>query len=602
MRQGAAAAITVADTLLPQRGVADLSAALSINDAPGAAVSVRLRGPADVVGIDARQIVRIDPHPDTSDFEPNYFACIEFDRPDFPWLFTPARANASGQLRPWLCLVVVREQDGVAITPASASSLPVLRITSPANPADELPDLTDCWAWAHAQVAAADTSAATVRTALRGATELSLSRLLCPRLLEPDTDYIACVVPTFELGRRAGLGDTLAESDVTAANALAAAWSMDHAAGAAVPAGRCQVPVYHHWRFKTGASGDFESLARRLHPQPAPERLGLRPIDISQPGFALAAPLAEGTTIDLEGALKPMDAPSDPPAWPAGRGERVPDGARRDRQRARPGGNRRSARRSVARTAALRPMVCGAPTVSPTAASWLDELNLDPRYRAIAAFGTHVVQEHQEALMASAWEQAAELQRSEPALAPVAAEPRCRQRAAREAHRAARPEALLRVARRRSDGCARRCPGSRRENRRRADRVIGIAGAGDEHRDAPHRTRARAADAAPQRAGHQAPRDRHVDRQAQHRTGAIFTTVPTPTLATINAIRQRLAANANIASFGAVTGDTVANMRGRPLFRVMAEGQPVPVAPLQGLPPSADSAAARDFRPRRSSI
>ena len=157
VREGVAASIPVADTLLPQRGVADLSVALSINDAPGAAVSVRLRGPADVTGIDARQVVRMEPHPDTSDFEPNYFACIEFDRPDFPWLFTPARANASGQLRPWLCLVVVREQDGVAITPASASSLPVLRITSPAHPVDELPDLTDCWAWAHGQVAAADT-------------------------------------------------------------------------------------------------------------------------------------------------------------------------------------------------------------------------------------------------------------------------------------------------------------------------------------------------------------------------------------------------------------------------------------------------------------
>ena len=43
---------------------------------------------------------------------------------------------------------------------------------------------------------------------------------------------------------------------------------------------------------------------------------------------------------------------------------------------------------------------------------WFDLLNADPRHRVIAALGTRVVQEHQEALMASAWEQAADLQRA----------------------------------------------------------------------------------------------------------------------------------------------------------------------------------------------
>ena len=45
-------------------------------------------------------------------------------------------------------------------------------------------------------------------------------------------------------------------------------------------------------------------------------------------------------------------------------------------------------------------------------AKWLDQLNLDPRSRTVAAFGTRVIQEHQEALMAAAWDQAAELQRA----------------------------------------------------------------------------------------------------------------------------------------------------------------------------------------------
>jgi hypothetical protein len=41
----------------------------------------------------------------------------------------------------------------------------------------------------------------------------------------------------------------------------------------------------------------------------------------------------------------------------------------------------------------------------------LDELNLDPRHRAVAALGTRIVQTQQEQLMASAWEQLGEIER-----------------------------------------------------------------------------------------------------------------------------------------------------------------------------------------------
>src|SRR4030095_2701741 len=143
-------------------------------------VNVRLRGPADIVGIDAHQIIRTDPRPGTTDFEPNCFPSIEFDRPDFPWLFTPARANGNGQLRPWLCLVVVRKQAGVQITSTADSPLPALRIGDGANPFVALPDLGDSGAWAHSQAAAGGASDATaVRTALEGAPHLALSRLVC---------------------------------------------------------------------------------------------------------------------------------------------------------------------------------------------------------------------------------------------------------------------------------------------------------------------------------------------------------------------------------------------------------------------------------------
>ena len=79
-------------------------------------------------------IVRLEPKPRTSDFEPNYFPFIEFDRPEFPWLFSPAKADAQGRLRPWLVLVVVRKQRGVELRPADDTPLPVLEIKPPARP------------------------------------------------------------------------------------------------------------------------------------------------------------------------------------------------------------------------------------------------------------------------------------------------------------------------------------------------------------------------------------------------------------------------------------------------------------------------------------
>jgi hypothetical protein len=50
-------------------------------------------------------------------------------------------------------------------------------------------------------------------------------------------------------------------------------------------------------------------------------------------------------------------------------------------------------------------------SLPPTLVAWLDELNLDPRHRAVAALGTQVVQTQQEELMASAWEQLGEIDR-----------------------------------------------------------------------------------------------------------------------------------------------------------------------------------------------
>ena len=60
---------------------------------------------------------------------------------------------------------------------------------------------------------AARRDAGSLKQSLAGDPALTVSRLLCPRRLDPLTDYLACVVPAFELGRKAGLGFPIQPDD-----------------------------------------------------------------------------------------------------------------------------------------------------------------------------------------------------------------------------------------------------------------------------------------------------------------------------------------------------------------------------------------------------
>jgi hypothetical protein len=108
----------------PSQNFVTLQVAVAVNTTAAAAVTVRLFGPGQVTGVDPRAISRMEPRSNTANFEPNYFPLVEFATPDFPWVFSPAVASGSG-LRPWLCLVVVKEQAGVTLMPRP-NALPLL--------------------------------------------------------------------------------------------------------------------------------------------------------------------------------------------------------------------------------------------------------------------------------------------------------------------------------------------------------------------------------------------------------------------------------------------------------------------------------------------
>ncbi|HEX2225624.1 MAG TPA: hypothetical protein VHM64_00680, partial [Candidatus Binatia bacterium] len=264
LRQGSAAGIVNVDSLTANQP-AKVSLPVTLKFAElSATAQLQLYGPADVTAIDARQIVRTEPRPFTTDYPYNLFPSIEFDRPDFPWLFTPASPGANERLRPWLCLVVVKKQEGVQLTRKDNAALPVLEIAAPARPELELPDPEESWAWAHAQISGAITdSAATLKGAITQSPERTVSRLICPRRLDAATAYYACVVPAFEVGRKTALGLAVAESELTQ---LAPAWQ---ASATAV-----SLPVYFSWEFSTGENADFESLVRLLEPRALDDQVG----------------------------------------------------------------------------------------------------------------------------------------------------------------------------------------------------------------------------------------------------------------------------------------------------------------------------------------
>jgi hypothetical protein len=391
VRQGAAAGITMPDSLgMDQRADVSLPVSVQLTNFDVPARDVRLYGPADVTAIDPRQIVRVQPRHLTTNFESNFFPLIEFDRPDFPWLFTPAKPGSGERLRPWICLVVVRKRPGVTLGGSATSPLSVLEFTSPV--AEDLPDLDESWAWAHAQVVG---SATDTVPALRGVIERApartVSRLICPRRLDPDVAYIACVVPAFDVGRRAALGFAIAEQELTQ---LAPAWRLDQ------PTKPFQLPVFYSWEFTTGPEGDFESLVRDLKPRPLPKEVGTRPLDLTRPGFGLPP----GGVVPMKGILKPPEpATAEPQPVPQPLTGQLADVLNAP---------------ANAQTAPLPQDPIVAPPIYGSAyppkerveiggvpRHWINDLNLDPRDRIAASFGTRIVQEDQEHLMASAWQQ-----------------------------------------------------------------------------------------------------------------------------------------------------------------------------------------------------
>ncbi len=361
-------------------------------------IELYLYGPADIIGIDRRQIIRTEPQPNTQNFLPNYLAAIEFDRPDFPWLFTPAKAEEVHQrLRPWICLIVVRQQEGISLSSPSGRLLPVLKIDSEELLAQELPDLSESWAWAHSQVIHAQ---GLLDDALKKHPDLTLSRLLCPRRLEENTNYYACLVPTFEVGRKVGLKAhfTDVEKNIDT-QLLEPAWDLSKSMQLPF-----ELPVYYHWEFRTGQSGDFKELAEKLTPRTY-KNIGSRKLFVGRGGVPDWVDMG---IVELEGVFRPVkNLPSD-----------TIEEVEQDWVE-----SLKNLLHQTIETESTSEPIVGPPIYAhfhhssegmfDQQPNWLSDLNLNVRHRSAAGLGVFFVQKLQEELMHSAWQQLGDIQRAQ---------------------------------------------------------------------------------------------------------------------------------------------------------------------------------------------
>ena len=456
LRQGVANNITSADLDASVKVRAAVQVSLELNaTAPDGGTQtetitrpVSLYGPGDIVGLESRAIIRTEPRHWITNFEPNYLPCVEFYDEDLPWRYTPAAPNGH-RLRPWIALVVLKEGEFEEGRNIQGKPLPYISVPD----ASVFPGAEGLWAWAHVHVnrglTASDSEITSndmgavvpkLQAALEKDPDLGYSRLICPRKLEENTAYHAFVVPVFESGRLAGLGLDPAGTP----HATFSAWA-DYPSGTRPEP--TNYPVYFRWFFRTGTKGDFEYLVRLLEPKPVDPRVGRRDMDVQNPGANLpgitdpqlggvlrlggarAVPrvllsedeLAEADMYDQWDQPRPhpfqqrlaalINLADDYQAKAADAANT--DAGLEDVFRPDPDADPDDDPDPLitpplygqwhALTRRLLEDRDGAP-LSPVE-NWVHDLNLDPRYRVPAGFGTGVVQDNQEQYMDAAWGQ-----------------------------------------------------------------------------------------------------------------------------------------------------------------------------------------------------
>ncbi|ALL71389.1 hypothetical protein K788_0001812 (plasmid) [Paraburkholderia caribensis MBA4] len=303
-------------------------------DSANGGVDFEIMSAADIAGIQPQEIIRTAPPRFADNAETTKLVHVDFAAPDLPWRYTP-RLVVSDQLTPWLILLVGTTEE----LKVDGAKLIVLKAETVL--ADH--DLKQAKFWAHVQSDGTSTT----------------SRILSPRRLQPNTVYIAALVPAFDAS-----GDYC--------------WNLS--AGRSAPA----LPLYYSWQFSTGEEGDFETLATAIEPRRV-ENLGRAPLMYRRGGVQ--------EPLHVRGAITSLG--SDPDGEPEA-------AARADLTLFTSAVEALSAGDPLGRSVVSLPRY-GRPWVEdPGTTVWTQTLNTDPRFRGTAGLGMWMGIEFQQALVDAA--------------------------------------------------------------------------------------------------------------------------------------------------------------------------------------------------------
>jgi hypothetical protein len=284
--------------------------------------------------------------------------------------------------------------------------------------------------------------------------DLAYSRIICPVKLNENTAYHAFLIPAFESGRLAGLGKNVeeifnAQNSPFLPTTMAWAKSSDTNDPRVDPQ---QFPVYYRWYFRTGNVGDFEYLVRLLEPKLIDSRVGTRNMNVTNPGSNVDGISDTETKPDgslyqpLNGILRLGGALKIPEIAIANKDEYLKyenwdrpfprkfqnqlatfvnlanDYSENSTRVSHSNLNLPDAIKDTVPADATEPDPD--PLITPPIygrwhaltqklliaddkpdTNWIHRINLDPRHRVTAGFGTKIIQKNQENYMESAWQQ-----------------------------------------------------------------------------------------------------------------------------------------------------------------------------------------------------
>ena len=326
-------------------------------------------------------------------------------RPDFPWLLTPARATAATTCGPGSfssCSIGRRcacralkpgrplpsiELDGGTRGDRAARSLRVVAVGARAGRIGE----------------GAKADEAGLAAEMKQFQERNISRLVCPRRLEPRKNYVACVVPATTAAVCAGWVSRCVARNLGRCMEPCAAHG--HRAAGVLPLGVLDRSRRRHRNARAPFgtpqqyAGDPALIAQLRH-------IGEQPVAVDG-DHLLFDGSTPGRTV-FEGAMVSLDfQPEAPNTTFAEKLEAILDSGQALASRGTP---------KADTVPTLSPPIYGEHPARRHAvdrarinAHWLDGLSLQPRYRLAAGWGAEVVRQNQDEFMQAAWEQVGEV-------------------------------------------------------------------------------------------------------------------------------------------------------------------------------------------------